>query len=70
LQHLTNDRLQHFHQILGEYPGPFKSYVHVIDEGCSETVMELPVGLSLSEREALFTKVNRIFQKEVSSLKF
>lgn len=68
--HLTNDRLQHFHKILGEYPGPFKGYVHVIDEGCSETVMELPTSLGLSEREALFTKVNRIFQKEVSSLKF
>lgn len=61
----TEDRLKSFHDILGQHPGACRSYLHLIEPGISETILELPQKLNLENPETLTSRVNALFKEKV-----
>ncbi len=62
---LTEERLASFRAVLHENAGDCRGYLHVIDPGQTETVLELPGGIKLSDPENLTNRVNLIFDRKV-----
>ncbi len=62
---LTEERLSNFHQILKEFSGSCRGYLHVIMPGEAETVLELPTGIRLNDTDILTSRVNALFKERV-----
>jgi DNA polymerase-3 subunit alpha len=62
---ITDERVNQLSSILSQYAGSCQSYLHVIDPGQSETVLELPYKVNLDARELVTDKINHLFGNKV-----
>ncbi len=62
---LTEEKLKAFYAILKEFSGDCRGYLHMIEPGQTETILELSGGIRLSEPELLTGRVNSLFEGRV-----